>query len=26
MAYKARFQPLQGLQDGTWQTILQKET
>jgi arginine-tRNA-protein transferase len=24
MAYKARFQPLHGLQDGTWQTILQK--
>jgi leucyl-tRNA---protein transferase len=25
MAYKANFQPLQGLQDDTWQTILQKE-
>jgi arginine-tRNA-protein transferase len=24
MAYKARFQPLQGLRDGTWQAILQK--
>jgi arginyl-tRNA--protein-N-Asp/Glu arginylyltransferase len=26
MAYKARFQPLQGLHDGTWQAILQKNT
>ena len=25
MAYKARFQPLQGLQDGTWQPILPKD-
>ncbi|OIR05561.1 putative arginyl-tRNA--protein transferase [mine drainage metagenome] len=25
MAYKAKFQPLQGLQDGVWQGILQKE-
>lgn len=25
MAYKANFQPLQGLQDGVWQGILQKE-
>lgn len=24
MAYKAKFQPLQGLQDGEWQPILQK--
>jgi arginine-tRNA-protein transferase len=24
MAYKARFQPLQGLQDGEWKAILQK--
>jgi arginine-tRNA-protein transferase len=26
MAYKAHFQPLQGLQDGTWQPILHKDT
>jgi leucyl-tRNA---protein transferase len=26
MAYKARFQPLQGLQDGEWRTILEKKT
>lgn len=25
MAYKANFQPLQGLQDGAWQTILQND-
>ncbi len=25
MAYKANFQPLQGLQDGTWQSVLAKE-
>lgn len=25
MAYKARFQPLQGLQDGEWHPILQKD-
>ncbi|MBI5890128.1 MAG: arginyltransferase [Nitrosomonadales bacterium] len=25
MAYKARFQPLQGLQDGVWHPILQKD-
>lgn len=25
MAYKANFQPLQGLQDSVWQTILQKD-
>jgi leucyl-tRNA---protein transferase len=25
MAYKAKFQPLQGLRDGVWQGILQKE-
>jgi arginyl-tRNA--protein-N-Asp/Glu arginylyltransferase len=25
MAYKARFQPLQGLQDNEWQAILQKD-
>jgi arginine-tRNA-protein transferase len=25
MAYKANFQPLQGLQDDTWQTLLQKD-
>ena len=25
MAYKANFQPLEGLQDGDWQTILQKK-
>jgi arginyl-tRNA--protein-N-Asp/Glu arginylyltransferase len=25
MAYKANFQPLQGLQDGAWQTILQQD-
>jgi leucyl-tRNA---protein transferase len=26
MEYKAKFQPLQGLQDGTWQTILPKDS
>ena len=26
MAYKANFQPLQGLQDGSWQTILAKDS
>jgi arginine-tRNA-protein transferase len=26
MAYKAKFQPLQGLQDGEWRAILQKNT
>jgi arginine-tRNA-protein transferase len=26
MAYKANYQPLQGLKDGTWQAVLQKET
>jgi arginine-tRNA-protein transferase len=25
MAYKANFQPLQGLQDGAWQAVLQKD-
>lgn len=25
MAYKVNYQPLQGLQDGTWQTILEKD-
>jgi arginine-tRNA-protein transferase len=25
MAYKAKFQPLQGLQDNEWQAILQKD-
>ncbi len=25
MAYKSNFQPLQGLQDGAWQTILKKD-